>query len=309
MSATSGTVQDPALHGAVTTTCQHDFSDTEGFLAKKWGPIIWRMMHVFGVYADQADQAGQRRVAYRALLRRWIAQLTAVLFCGTCRQRFEGYLAAHPLTAFADPAQSCAALTFDLHNAVNCKLARSCLSSGQFDTMRKSYEATLDYRGTGLLSPEWQLTFALALLLAALNFPAAYNPELPRHRMLEQSYREWVWLCFALIPDTQPANRDSFARKCKAALDQPYRAHATLDGVHYYTPAVGKADQDASASASAAYTYATFLDKAPLSRAALYHWVYDLTTLIWGAPVFGTCTATHQHIEHDFRFEEPTGRA
>lgn len=282
------------FHREEAASCQHDFSDNEGFVAEKWGFIVWNTMHVFGMYADQIREYTPM-MKYRGLLRNWIAQLTAVLFCSACRQRFELYVAASPLVAFDHPEQTCTVLTFDIHNAVNCKLGHMCLGQDSFGAMRSKYESMLNYKDTNLLSPDWQLSFATSLFLAALNFPASFNPELPRHRMLEQSYREWMWISFALLPDTDPTNPASFSRKSQAALGKPYNAHTTEDGFHYTTTGtMPRID----------YTYATFLKTAPLTRHSLYHWVYDITRLIWGGTVLGTCTSTQEYIEHLYRFRD-----
>lgn len=285
-------------HMQESAVCKHDFTDNEGFMAKKWGPFMWHMMHVYGVYADRVQV---KHPHYRKIFKKWIAELTAVLFCSTCRQRFEMYLAIHPLTAFEDMSKSCADLTFEIHNVVNCKLGRTCMSESNFDTQRQRYETLLNYRDTGLLSPDWQLTFALILFLAALNFPASFNEELPRHRMLAVSYRNWIWMCFELIPDTDPTNSMSFARRCDVALQQVYRPRVTKDGVHH---------SHVSPNSEPQITFTTFLNSAQFTRESLYHWVYDLTTAIWGTPVFGTsCTETQAHLEQEYRFQEFPSKA
>lgn len=311
---------------AIVACSQHVFDSNEGFVALEWGRLIWILMHIFALWSDtllEAAKSNKEKIrialAYRQRLCSWINGLTMVLMCATCRQRFELYVAAHPLEPlFEDLTQSCVNISFHLHNAVNCKLDRECLSESQYPAMREAYARML----TTLLSngnSEWRVAFWTVLFLLSLNFPAHFNPQLPRYRALDASYREWILQTCELIPEE---GGDSIPSAAAAPAPAPVSVTRTspttngfgkevCDALHLpfkrYSSAVAETTTTTTTTIATSPSYLQFLQGETLTRDRLFHWVFDLSTQVnRGVSLFGDCHATHQHFETSYRYAPTT---
>jgi hypothetical protein len=263
----------------------HDFSSVEGFLAKKWGVLMWLIMGTFAAWWDSRVGSAKKR----DLLRRWINDLTVVLMCSECRQRFELQLGAHPIESdFQNEQLPAVRIVCALHNDVNRKLNYPVVGEeglARFATEYLEHAAVVDSDGStsglGASNPQWEVCLWTILYMLCLNFPARLNLELERHKLLQTVYRRWILATVELVP-AQGSRMAALSRDLKAALDAPFRRYAQQ------TPTP---------------TFRSFLLTAEWTREQLFHWCYDLSCIqrgTAGAP-FGTCRQTHNYIER-FRY-------
>jgi hypothetical protein len=265
----------------------HDFSSVEGFLAKKWGVLMWLIMGTCAAWWDFKARSSEKR----DLLRRWINDLTVVLMCSDCRQRFELQLGAHPIEAdFQNPQLPSVRIVCGLHNDVNRKLGYPVVGEEGLAKFEEEYlKHALVEKSSSSSAPtmasssnkEWEVCLWTILYMLCLNFPANFNLQLERHVLLQRVYRRWILATIELIP-AEGSRMEALSRDLKSALDAPFLR---------YTP-------DTPST-----TFRSFLLTYSWNREQLFHWCYDLSCVQRGkagAP-FGTCRQTHNYIER-FRY-------
>lgn len=329
---------EPPIHASFDSACtvknQHNFGTNEGMIAARFGSLVWILLHTFAIHADQLLDIAKRQqssvaaVEYEALIHQvliyrkklcdWVYGLAVVLMCATCRQRFETYLAEHTnvRTHFETLSMSCLDITIDLHNEVNMKLQQGHVDPSSFSHFRTMYQKMMPIDRD--VSEEWRNVFWTVLFLLALNFPPAWNPDLARHRLVRDTYREWMLGCtFELIPSpnlnafsstasfskSQSASEaimHSFRLKLQHMLDSPFVLRCSVN-----------ANID-DAQSTPAPSYRQVLKNHNFSRSSLFHWVHSISTLMHhGHPIFGDCIATQNLLEKKYRYsnaQAPAGQ-